>query len=145
MMFSPRRDLRTLPTDQSRRTFFMSFSPRCCFLMRCSAGAPWLALLLVVCSSPAVRAQSTDTGPAQTEELSADTFSIPEGLNTPEQSFEFIEEMAANNDPADRSEAAMMAYQRKLARTIALVVEKVLAMETTPRRWGAPLSSSRTQ
>ena len=105
----------------------MSFSPRCCFLMRCSAGAPWMALLLMVCSSSAVWAQSSNKAP--TGQSPADTFSIPEGLNTPEQSFEFIEEMVANNELADRSEAAMMDYQRKLARTVVLVVEKMLAME----------------
>ncbi|MCH7752374.1 MAG: TlpA family protein disulfide reductase [Planctomycetes bacterium] len=85
-------------------------------------------LLVVVCSSPAVWAQSSNKAP--TGQSPADTFSIPEGLNTPEQSFEFIEEMVANNEPADRSEATMMAYQRKLARTVVLVVEKMLAMET---------------
>jgi len=86
-----------------------------------------MALLLVVCSSPAVWAQSSNKAP--TGQSPADTFSIPEGLNTPKQSFEFIEELAANNEQADRSEAAMMAYQLKLARTVVLVVEKILAME----------------
>ena len=95
--------------------------------MRCSVGAPWMALLLVVCSSPAVWAQSSNKAP--TGQSPADTFSIPEGLSTPAQCFEFIEEMAANDEPADRSEAAMMAYQLKLARTVVLVVEKILAME----------------
>ena len=109
----------------------MSLFSRFCFLERCSAGAAWMALLLVIGSSSVTRAQSTDTVPAQTEESSADTFSIPDGLDTPEQYFKFVEEMAADNEPADRSEAAMTAHQRKLARTVVLVVDKMLALEPT--------------
>lgn len=78
-----------------------------------------------------MRAQVSDTGLVLTEESPADTFSIPEGLDTPEKFFEFIEEMAASNDPADRSEAAMTAYQRKLARTVVLVIDKMLAIKPT--------------
>jgi thiol-disulfide isomerase/thioredoxin len=87
-----------------------------------------MALLLMVCSNPAVWAQSSNKG--ATGQSPAGAFSIPEGLNTPKQSFEFIKELATNHEPADRSEATMVAYQRKLARTVVLVVEKILAMET---------------
>ena len=109
----------------------MSF-PCCCFFSnRRSAGAPWLALLLVVCSHPALRAHSTDAESAQSEVSSADTFALPEGLDTPEQYFKFVEEMAASNEPADRSEAAMIAHQSKLGRTVVLVVDKMLALKPT--------------
>jgi hypothetical protein len=88
-----------------------------------------MALLLMVCSSSAAWAQSSDA--ALTGESAAGVFSIPGGLSTPEQCFEFIEKIVADNEPADSGEAAMMAFQRKLARTVVLVVDKMLSMEAT--------------
>ena len=104
----------------------MSLFTRSCIVSRC---APWLVLQLVFYSCSGLQAQTKDDGLAQEKDSTTDTFPISEEIETPEKGFEFIEELAASNEPEDRSEAAMTAYQRKLAGTVVLVVDKILAMK----------------
>lgn len=92
-----------------------------------------MALLLVVATSPAARAQTSDVEATPAEQSSDDVFEIPEDIATPEDGFNFIEETAANSEPEDRSEAAMMAHQKKLARTVIQVVDKMFAIKTTEK------------
>jgi thiol-disulfide isomerase/thioredoxin len=101
----------------------MSFS-LCRRMYYCrSAVVAATTLLLVLCSSSFLR--------AQTEESPGKTFEIPEGLETPEKYFKFVEELANNNEPTNRSEAGMRAYQSKLARTVVQVVDNLLVLKPT--------------
>jgi thiol-disulfide isomerase/thioredoxin len=100
-------------------------------LPRHSAGVAGLVLLSIAGVSSVLCAQSPEAKPAQADAPNGDTFAVPEELGSPKKYFEFIEEVATGNQPADRSEAAMMTYQRKLARTVVLVVDKMLTLKPT--------------
>jgi thiol-disulfide isomerase/thioredoxin len=120
-------DLHALPVVfhivQPWPDFPMSFFAYCRALRYRSPAVAFAALLLFLCPNLVL--------PAQAEEPTGRTFEIPEDLETPEKYFKFVEELANNNEPTDRSEAGMKAYQIKLARTVVLVVDKMLALKPT--------------
>ncbi len=78
----------------------------------------------------ACHAVQAQTSAPAAEKLLGDTFPISDELQTPEQLFQFIEEVA-NTEPEETSEDAMIAHQRKLARTVVLVGDKVLELDSS--------------
>ena len=105
----------------------MKFFPRC-FRPSRGPSAALMALLLVIGVSPALRAQLPDAPLEIVEESTDEIFPLPEDLKTPEECFKFVEEIA-DTEPADESEPAMIAHQRKLGRTVVLVSDKVLSLK----------------
>lgn len=99
------------------------------FTSRCpSATLPILLLLLG--TSAAARAQLPIATPQLVEESNDEVFPLPDDLKTADECFKFIEEIASN-EPANESEAAMMALQSKLARSVVLASDKALTLEPT--------------
>lgn len=91
--------------------------------------------LVVLGASSTVWAQSEPAAPVLPlkviEEPGDDqTFQLPADLKAPEECFEFVEEIAGT-EPADDSEPAMMAHQRKLANAVVLAADKALTLKPT--------------
>ncbi len=105
----------------------MKFFPRSVYWSR-RPSATLLTLLLVLGTSPVARAQLQVAAPRLVAESTDDIFPLPEELKTAEDCFKFIEEIAST-EPADESEEAMIALQRKLARSVVLATDKALSLE----------------
>ena len=89
--------------------------------------ASLLILLLVLGTSRNAQAQLPVAVPKIVEESNDEFFPLPEDLKTPEECFKFIEEIA-DTEPADESEEAMIALQRKLARSVVPASDKALSL-----------------
>jgi len=92
----------------------------------------WLtAFSLTVLLGDLVSAQEPTADAAEGKKVAtADRFDIPEELQTAEQLFSFVEEIAAT-EPDGQTEQEMVAHHQKIARTVIRVADKVLSLEST--------------
>jgi len=79
----------------------------------------------------AVWAQDSTADPADSKEaVAADTFEVPKDLQTADQLFSFVEEIAGT-EPDGQTEQEMIAHHQKIARTVIVVADKVLGLKTS--------------
>ena len=110
--------------------FAMSLFPLVFHLRPSFAHVLGIALLSIAGLQHGSLAQelAVDAAPASAIDA-AETFELPTDLSNAEECFVCIETIAAENEPENRSQEAMLAYQRKLARTVVQVVDKLLTLE----------------
>ena len=102
------------------------------FLAQASRTASWLtAVTLTAIFGLASSAQESPEAAAGGNETAVvESFPIPGEVESIEQLFEFVEEIASS-EPEGESEQDLITHRRKIARTVVNIADKVLSLEPT--------------
>jgi len=94
--------------------------------------ATWLTAFsfTVLFGNVAGAQESTADATGSKEVATADSFDIPDTVQTAEQLFRFVEEIAAT-EPDGQTDQQMIAHHQKIARTVIRVADKALSLEST--------------
>lgn len=94
--------------------------------------AIWLIAfsLTVLVGNTGLAQESAEDSADSKETVVADSFEIPEDLQTAEQLFSFVEEIAST-EPDGQTEQEMIAHHQKIARTVIHAADKVLSLKPT--------------
>jgi len=94
--------------------------------------AIWLTTfsLTVLLGNTSFAQESAEDSTDRQGVVAADNFEIPAELQTVEQLFSFVEEIAST-EPEGQTEQAMIAHHQKIANTVIHVADKVLSIEPT--------------